>query len=141
MEDFKGDKRTKAYRDFKEKYESNPIEASSGLGDAVEKVLKVTGVDKVVKWIAGDDCNCQERKEKLNAMFTYKILCLNETEFNYLDNFFKGNPKQVKPSEYVELTKIASRITNRRIQASMSCGGCVRKVVEQLKQIYTTYEN
>ena len=44
---------------------------SKGLGDSVEKVLKATGIDKVAKKVLGDDCGCEERKQKLNKMFPY----------------------------------------------------------------------
>ena len=149
------DKRTKKYKESikkqtpkyeeREELEEKLIEkhtkVSHKVGDKLESLLKKTGIDKVVKFLAGEDCGCDERKTKLNAMFTFEILCLNETEFTYLDKFFKRNPNEVQPSEYIQLTKIASRVTNRKIDSSMGCGGCVRKVVEQLKQIYTTYEN
>ena len=49
---------------------------SKGLGDTVEKVFKATGIDKVAKWILGEDCGCEERKEKLNKMFPYMDLVL-----------------------------------------------------------------
>ena len=44
---------------------------SEGLGDTIEKFTEATGIKKVVKWIAGDDCGCEERKAKLNALFRY----------------------------------------------------------------------
>ena len=42
---------------------------SKGLGDTIAKVTKATGIDKVVKAIAGDDCGCAERQEKLIKCF------------------------------------------------------------------------
>ncbi len=54
------------------------IEASKGLGDTVEKVFKATGIDKIAKFILGDDCKCDERKEKLNKLST-TINRLSET--------------------------------------------------------------
>jgi|TARA_R110000772_G_scaffold6869_3_gene23878 hypothetical protein len=48
---------------------------SKGLGDDVEKITKATGiksfVDKVNK-LLGKDCDCKERKKKLNKLFPYK---------------------------------------------------------------------
>ena len=41
---------------------------SEGLGDTVEKVLEVTGVAKLAKWVMGEDCGCDDRKAKLNAL-------------------------------------------------------------------------
>ena len=73
---------------------------SKGLGDTVEKVFKATGIDKVAKWILGEDCGCEERKEKLNKMFPYmEPQCLNEDEYNYLDNYFKTRKSQITPEE------------------------------------------
>jgi len=47
---------------------------SRGLGDTVEKVLKVTGVKKIVNIIRGTDepcLPCEERKRKLNEAVPY----------------------------------------------------------------------
>jgi len=44
---------------------------SKGLGDTIDKVTEATGIKAVVKAVAGDDCGCQERKDKLNEMFPY----------------------------------------------------------------------
>ena len=38
---------------------------SKGLGDSIEKITKATGIDKVAKFILGEDCGCQARQEKL----------------------------------------------------------------------------
>jgi hypothetical protein len=56
---------------------------SQGLGDTIAKVTKATGIEKLVKFALGEDCGCNERKEKLNKLFPYKRqpLCLNENEF------------------------------------------------------------
>ena len=72
------DKRTKAYK------------KSQGLGDTIEKITEATGIKKAVKAIFGDDCGCDERKKILNKLFPYnKPECLEENEYNYLDDFFK----------------------------------------------------
>ena len=42
------------------------------MGDTIEKVTEATGIKIAVKKIVGDDCGCDERKEKLNKMFPYK---------------------------------------------------------------------
>lgn len=45
---------------------------SKGLGDTIAKVTKATGIEAVVKKVAGEDCGCKKRQEKLNIMFPYK---------------------------------------------------------------------
>lgn len=46
---------------------------SKGLGDTVAKVTKVTGIEKAVKAVLGEDCGgCNKRREALNRLFPYK---------------------------------------------------------------------
>ena len=42
--------------------------SSRGLGDTLEKVFKKTGIDKVAKWVLGEDCGCDKRKKDLNKI-------------------------------------------------------------------------
>ncbi len=39
-----------------------------GLGDTVERVIKITGLNK----LAPKDCGCKKRKQALNKAFPYK---------------------------------------------------------------------
>ena len=53
-----------------------------GLGDLVEKVTEATGIKKVVKAVFGDDCGCDERREKLNKLLSFKTEeCLTADEY------------------------------------------------------------
>lgn len=112
---------------------------SQGLGDTVEKVLEVTGIAKVAKWILGEDCGCDERKAKLNELFPYrKPLCLEENEYNWLTTFFERNPNSVLPSEQREILKIYNRIFKSRNEPT-SCGSCLLAIVNDLKKIHENY--
>jgi hypothetical protein len=114
---------------------------SKGLGDTVEKVLEVTGVSKVAKWLLGEDCGCDERKQKLNELFPYKKpLCLEQTEFEYLNEWFNKKTDKITPIEQNKLFAIHSRIFKVRNEPT-SCSSCVLERVNQLKQVYNTYEN
>ena len=77
MEEFKGDKRTKAYKEWKAKFDKDNENKSKGLGDTVAKITKATGIKKVVKFIAGEDCGCDARKAKLNELFRYNTQVIN----------------------------------------------------------------
>ena len=113
---------------------------SKGLGDTIAKITEATGVDKLVKFIAGEDCGCEERKEKLNKLFPYaKPLCLTETEFNYLDSYFKINSNQLTSEQQHELIKINNRVLNQRLTFS-SCSSCLRDLVSKLRVIYNEYK-
>ena len=45
---------------------------SKGLGDTIEKITEVTKLKEIINQVAGDDCGCNERKEKLNKILPYK---------------------------------------------------------------------
>ena len=112
-----------------------------GLGDLVEKVTEATGIKKVVKAVFGDDCGCDERREKLNKLLSFKTAeCLTEDEYKVLDKFYAKNPNEIRPSEWRTIVPIGRRIFNQRINDDMGCGGCVREVISKLKKVYETYE-
>ena len=112
---------------------------SKGLGDSVEKVLQATGVDKVVKFIAGEDCGCDKRKEFLNRKFPYKkIQCLNERDYNYLTTFFESKANTIVPSQQRTLIDIYNKTFNTKEQVT-SCADCWRKIISELKQVYNEY--
>jgi hypothetical protein len=112
---------------------------SKGLGDTIAKITKATGIDKVVKFIAGEDCGCDERKEKLNKLFPYaKPLCLTEDEFNTLDVYFKQNTETLTSDEQISLIAINNRVLSQRLTFS-SCSSCLRDLVGKLRVIYNEY--
>ena len=114
---------------------------SEGLGDTVEKVLEVTGIAKVAKWLLGEDCGCDERKAKLNQIFPYKKpLCLEENEFSYLDDWFNKNTDVVRPIEQIELFKIHSRVFQVRNELT-SCPTCVKERIADLRKVYNQYKS
>ena len=114
---------------------------SEGLGDTVAKVTKATGIDKLVKFVAGEDCGCDERRKKLNSLFSYapNIECLEEDEYNVLSGWFAIERNSVTPSEQADLRKIYNRVFNKRTSPS-SCSSCVRDMVDRLRQVHNEYE-
>ena len=114
---------------------------STGLGDTVEKVLEVTGVAKVAKWLLGEDCGCDERKAKLNELFPYKKpKCLERDEYDWLKEWFDKNTNVVKPSEQKTILNIHSRIFGVRNEPT-SCAPCLLARVKDLEQVFKTYED
>jgi len=137
MEEFKGDKRTRAYRDWKAKQEKE----SKGLGDTVEKVLEKTGVAKVAKFILGEDCGCDSRKELLNRMFPYeKPNCLTEDEYDYLANFFGERRATITSEQQKSLVNIYNRVFNDNVKGT-SCAPCfVNSILKKLEKVYRKYK-
>jgi hypothetical protein len=114
---------------------------AEGLGDTVENILEVTGIAKVAKWVMGEDCGCEERKQKLNDLWRYKKPeCLTEDEYKYLDTFFNRGTSSVKPSEQRELLNIYNRVLHEKQQPT-SCGSCLRDIVNKLNQLYAIYKS
>ena len=113
---------------------------SKGLGDTIEKITEATGIKKLVKFVAGDDCGCDERKEKLNKLFSYNpnIECLQESEYEILSTWFGEERNTVTPAEQTELRKIYNRVFNKNSQPT-GCGSCVRDMVDRLRQVYNEY--
>jgi hypothetical protein len=63
---------------------------SEGLGDTLKKVSKKTGVEKLAKAILGDDCGCEERRKRLNELYSYKlkvINCPSESDIVWYNDF------------------------------------------------------
>jgi len=112
---------------------------SEGLGDTVEKVLEVTGVAKVAKWLLGEDCKCDERKEKLNEWFSYrKPECLLEHEHEYLSEWFTEKRYTMRPTEQKRMLEIYNRVFKVNMQPT-SCGSCLRDVMNKLEILYNSY--
>jgi hypothetical protein len=140
MEEFKGDKRTKAYKEWKAKFELENDSKSKGLGDTVEKITKATGIKKVVKAVFGDDCGCDERKDRLNSIMSYKVVnCLEEEEYNYIKDFIDLKRSSVTMAEQRGLLTIYNRVFNQRKQMS-NCPSCVRGIVNELKRLIVNYK-
>jgi hypothetical protein len=120
------------------------------LGDAVEAVTEATGIKAIVKHMVGEDCGCDERKEKLNewgnkiqgkiATFFRRnnIKALTPDEYEYLDAFFSRPKLSMKPSEQYQMLEINNRVFSQKLQYT-TCGSCVQSMVNQLKHVYDAY--
>lgn len=116
-----------------------PRKKPTGLGDTVENILETTGIAKIAKWAMGEDCNCEERKKKLNELFPYrKANCLTEDEFQILKTFFARDYAEIKISDQHALLGIYNRVLNLR-QEPTSCSSCWRDIIAQLRKIHSEY--
>ena len=142
LKDFKGDKRSREYRELKAKFQ---------LGDAIAKVTEVTGIKKVVDALTDGGCGCSERQvkfnefgdkvlRKLSQIFRGRLKDLSEADYNYLCEFFKdGIPSEASPKQQVELNKIYFNVSSI-IKAKTSCSTCVVQTVRALYELYITYK-
>ena len=144
MEEPKGvDKRSKQYREYKawkKEFDKQQAKKPEGLGDVVKTITKATGIDKLVKFIAGEDCGCAERQKELNRMFHFgKPKCLEEQEFNYLATLFNKKVYNVTPTQRNMLYDIYNRVFGTKLEPT-NCPSCVANVVKKLEVIYKTYK-
>ena len=135
------DKRTKAYKEWKKNFDAKNENKSKGLGDTIEKVTKATGIKKVVEFLAGEDCGCDERKTKLNELFSYgNPDCLNEDEYLLLDRIYNQKSSIVVANDVIKMTNTYNRIFKAKAKAT-SCDKCfVNDIYKPLKKIYEAYK-
>jgi len=116
MSEFKGDKRTKEYRKWLEKHESKP----QGLGDVVERFTKATGIKKVVEAVT-DSCGCEERKERWNKKYSFKMANpLTEEEYDLISMAVETKKKTFTADEQETYKQIFERVFERKV----SCTPC-----------------
>jgi len=109
-----------------------------GLGDTVEKVTEATGIKKVIHWIAGEDCGCEERKEKLNKLFPYRQpKCLTEDEHQFITGL--KDVVILNMEQQVKLVQTYNRIFDAR-KKTTRCTPCVKSMIQELQKIADQYE-
>lgn len=132
------DKRTKEYKEWKEKYNSAP----DGLGDVIEKVTKATGIKKAVEAFT-DDCGCDERKKKLNNLFRFKpVNCFSEEQYNTWTEFRnRENQNVITQEERKMIMQMLRDIFNIAIKDDCSsCSGAhYKKWIGTIDKFYESY--
>ena len=117
---------------------------AKGLGDTIEQITEATGIKKAVELFSkatGIDCGCDERKAKLNELFSYSrtVNCLTEKDYNALTGLIDPKKSTLTSEEQSQLSEIYFNVFNYRLQIS-SCGSCWANKIKELKQVYDQYE-
>ena len=110
---------------------------SKGLGDTIEKITKATGIDKVAKAVLGDDCGCEERKQKLNKLFPYNnVRQFTEDELKVYEEVMpRLDGGKISGQDQAILIKIYNKVFNQNKKPS-GCSPCVRETLAKLKKVY-----
>ena len=110
---------------------------SKGLGDTIEKITKATGIDKVAKAVLGDDCGCDERKEKLNKIFPYnKVRQFTEDELKIYEEVLpRLKSGTIKGEDQAILVRLHNKVFNANKKPS-SCSSCVQQTLAKLAKVY-----
>jgi hypothetical protein len=105
----------------------------------VEKVTQKTGLKKLAEWIAGEDCKCDERRAKLNALFRYKKPnCLLEDEHTFLKEVFSKPLTQIDSQTAKRIIAINNRVFGERREFT-TCGPCYKSILNDLKTVFNEY--
>lgn len=117
---------------------------AKGLGDTIEQITTATGIKAVVDKISevtGIDCGCDERKETLNKLWSYRntenntLNCLSEDSITFLKDFLPNQPEQLTIKIQERLKIIYKEVFNINFQ-STSCGSCWRDMIAELQRVY-----
>ena len=144
------DKRTKEYKQWKAAQIENkePI----GLGDVVEKITEATGIKKVVKAVFGDDCGCDERKQKLNVNFTlgigrYKVQrCMTDKQIAEYKDYIGRRSLAFERADVKLLTDLFAHVFAIQYNPKDFCTNCngsakrLMTIQTKLDKVYKSYE-
>lgn len=115
-----------------------------GLGDTIEQITTATGIKAVVDKISevtGIECGCEERKELLNKIWTYrKPNCLSNESVEWLNTFLPNKPNQLTIKQQEKLKVIYKETFNIDFQ-STSCGSCWRDMIREIERVYEVQIN
>jgi hypothetical protein len=117
---------------------------AQGLGDTVEQITTATGIKAAVEMFSkatGIDCGCEERKAKLNQLFSYNrnINCLTESDYNALTDLIAPSKDTLTIEEQNVISEIYLNVFNYRLQLS-SCGSCWKGKIDELRKVYNEYK-
>jgi hypothetical protein len=117
---------------------------AKGLGDTIEQITEATGIKKAVELFSkatGIDCGCDERKTKLNELFSYSrtVNCLTEKDYNALTELIDPKKSSLTAEEQNTISEIYYNVFNYRLQLS-SCGSCWAGKIEELRKVYNEYK-
>ena len=115
-----------------------------GLGDTIEQITTATGIKAVVEKVSeltGIDCGCEERREKLNALWSYRQpKCLSEASIEWLNTFLKNKPEQLTIILQNKLKSIYKEVFDIDF-ASTNCASCWRDMIREIERVYEVQTN
>ena len=135
------DKRSKEYKEWKKSFEEDKSNEGLGVGNVVESITKATGIKKAVEFLAGEDCGCDKRKEKLNKLKIRKTInCLTEKEYEFLAELKENPPAKWTHSVQEKILRTQERVFNMKYSHYPSCGGCITQAYNDLMRVFDTYQ-
>ena len=112
---------------------------SKGLGDKIAAVTKATGIEKVVKTFFGEDCGCDERRDRLNKMFPSRsITQMDEEQYTFfrdvLQPSYRGH-QTLKGKDSDFFYQMYNDIFGKN-QKKTKCTSCNKNMYIELLKVY-----
>jgi len=112
---------------------------SKGLGDKIAAVTKATGIEKVVKTFFGEDCGCDERRDRLNKMFPSRsITQMDEEQYTFfrdvLQPAYRGH-QTLKGKDSDFFYQMYNDIFGKN-QKKTKCTSCNKNMYIELLKVY-----
>jgi hypothetical protein len=129
--DIKGNERNDSFERFKDNY-SKPSKT-------VGTLAKTLGIEKLVKWVAGEDCGCDKRAIRLDRHFR-GANCFTQDEYEYCEKYFPLIEGKTVVSR--EIGERFMQIYQRVFNVTSSCTTCsFRTRINKLKQYFNKYNS
>ena len=111
---------------------------SRGLGDTIKKVTEATGIEKVVKSFFGDECGCEDRRQRLNQMFPYKTITQMTPEHlalfeTVIQPAYRG--RTLTKTQADEFYLLYEEVFNER-KPRTNCSTCNKNMYLELLKVY-----
>jgi predicted N-acyltransferase len=111
---------------------------AQGLGDKVAAVTKATGIEKIVKTFFGEDCGCDERRERLNKMFSRPVKMMDEEQRKFFEDEIMTRYKSGQNlTKHIgdEFYKLYEELLNKKKKRT-TCTSCNKNMYIELLKIY-----
>ena len=140
----KVDKRTKSYKEYKDDFEKR-INAK-GFGDIIAEASAAIGLDKAVKWVAGEDCGCKERAHLINNLPKTEgerpkwrlINCPTQKQKEYLDDLFSKPRTEIElNNQQGKINEILTHVFERKFDRLGCCWGYRIHEAKKIHQAYS----
>jgi len=110
-----------------------------GLGDKIAAVTKATGIEKIVKTFFGDDCGCDERRDRLNKMFPSRKVNMMDAEQRkfFEEEIMMRYKKSQNLTRHVgdAFYKLYEDLLNKK-KSRTTCTSCNKNMYIELLKIY-----
>ena len=113
---------------------------SLGLGDKVAAITKATGIEKIVKTFFGDDCGCDERRDRLNKMFSRPVKTMDSAQKKFFEEeIMQRYKKSQNLTRHVGdgFYKLYEDLLNTKKKRS-TCTSCNKNMYIDLLKIYNS---